>query len=57
MYNLIFCVSVDEAIAANNISDASFQIGASWQANKNFLLKVENLCNVKQIYIDYIWCI
>jgi len=53
-YNLIFCVSVDEAIAASNISDASFQIGASWQANKNFLLKVENRCNVMQIYIDYI---
>ncbi|BAU01016.1 uncharacterized protein HKW66_Vig0256230 [Vigna angularis] len=33
--------SVDEAIAANNISDASFQIGASWQANKNFLLKAK----------------
>ncbi|XP_061363206.1 uncharacterized protein LOC133306838 isoform X2 [Gastrolobium bilobum] len=33
--------SVDDAIAANNISDSNFQIGASWQANKNFLLKAK----------------
>ncbi|ESW23035.1 hypothetical protein PHAVU_004G013700 [Phaseolus vulgaris] len=33
--------SVDDAIAANNISDSTFQIGASWQANKNFLLKAK----------------
>ncbi|XP_029125157.1 uncharacterized protein LOC109788790 [Cajanus cajan] len=32
--------SVDEAIAGNNISDSNFQLGASWQANENFLLKV-----------------
>ncbi|KAK2365577.1 hypothetical protein QL285_079060 [Trifolium repens] len=33
--------SVDDAIAANSISDSTFQIGASWQANKNFLLKAK----------------
>lgn len=33
--------SVDDAIATNNIKDSSFQIGASWQANKNFLLKAK----------------
>ncbi|MED6148697.1 hypothetical protein PIB30_055274 [Stylosanthes scabra] len=33
--------SVDDAIAANNMSDSTFQIGASWQANKNFLLKAK----------------
>lgn len=33
--------SVDDAIAANRISDSTFQIGASWQANKNFLLKAK----------------
>ncbi|KAL2335679.1 hypothetical protein Fmac_016892 [Flemingia macrophylla] len=33
--------SVDDAIAGNNISDSTFQIGASWQANKNFLLKAK----------------
>lgn len=33
--------SVDDAIAANNISESTFQIGASWQANKNFLLKAK----------------
>ncbi|XP_042029753.1 uncharacterized protein LOC121776628 [Salvia splendens] len=30
---------VDDAQQANNIHDSSFQIGASWQANKNFLIK------------------
>ncbi|KAI5425821.1 hypothetical protein KIW84_031588 [Lathyrus oleraceus] len=33
--------SVDDAIAANSISDSTFQIGASWQANKDFLLKAK----------------
>ncbi|XP_019442567.1 PREDICTED: uncharacterized protein LOC109347284 [Lupinus angustifolius] len=33
--------SVDDAIATNNIKDSSFRIGASWQANKNFLLKAK----------------
>ncbi|KAL1537134.1 hypothetical protein AAHA92_29686 [Salvia divinorum] len=30
---------VDDSQQANNINDSSFQIGASWQANKNFLIK------------------
>ncbi|XP_042019688.1 uncharacterized protein LOC121767485 isoform X1 [Salvia splendens] len=30
---------VDDTQQANNIDDSSFQIGASWQANKNFLIK------------------
>ncbi|XP_057769376.1 uncharacterized protein LOC130989407 isoform X2 [Salvia miltiorrhiza] len=30
---------VDDAQQANNIHDSSFQVGASWQANKNFLIK------------------
>ncbi|XP_027357883.1 uncharacterized protein LOC113867091 isoform X2 [Abrus precatorius] len=33
--------SVDDAFAANNIADSTFQIGASWQANKNLLLKAK----------------
>lgn len=30
---------VDDVKPANNIPDSTFQIAASWQANKNFLLK------------------
>lgn len=40
--NFFLRVSVDDAIAENNMLDPTFRIGASWQANKNFLLKVEN---------------
>ncbi|KAA0037524.1 Beta-galactosidase 9 isoform 1 [Cucumis melo var. makuwa] len=32
-------IRVDDVKAANNIPDSTFQIAASWQANKNFLLK------------------
>ncbi|KAG4911492.1 hypothetical protein JHK86_051925 [Glycine max] len=32
---------VDDAIAENNMLDPTFRIGASWQANKNFLLKAK----------------
>lgn len=31
---------MDDAKTSNNISDSTFQVAASWQANKNFLLKV-----------------
>ncbi|XP_020554743.1 uncharacterized protein LOC105177133 isoform X2 [Sesamum indicum] len=31
--------SVDDDKSSNNIQDSTFQIAASWQANKNFLLK------------------
>ncbi|KAL0377427.1 UNVERIFIED_CONTAM: Protease Do-like 1, chloroplastic [Sesamum radiatum] len=31
--------SVDDDKSSNNIHDSTFQIAASWQANKNFLLK------------------
>ncbi|OIW12400.1 hypothetical protein TanjilG_04149 [Lupinus angustifolius] len=41
--------SVDDAIATNNIKDSSFRIGASWQANKNFLLKGEPQHNQRVI--------
>ncbi|KAH9742188.1 hypothetical protein KPL70_002875 [Citrus sinensis] len=30
---------IDDAKTANNIPESSFQVAASWQANKNFLLK------------------
>ncbi|KAH6774434.1 beta-galactosidase [Perilla frutescens var. hirtella] len=30
---------VDDAKPSNNIQDSSFQVAASWQANKNFLVK------------------
>ncbi|KAA8530242.1 hypothetical protein F0562_004951 [Nyssa sinensis] len=30
---------VDDEKTSNNIPDSTFQVGASWQANKNFLLK------------------
>ncbi|XP_075483386.1 uncharacterized protein LOC142523460 [Primulina tabacum] len=30
---------VDDVKATNNIQDSTFQVAASWQANKNFLLK------------------
>ncbi|KAL3813793.1 hypothetical protein ACJIZ3_015061 [Penstemon smallii] len=30
---------VDDAKSSNNIQDSTFQVAASWQANKNFLLK------------------
>ncbi|XP_057983965.1 uncharacterized protein LOC131168505 isoform X2 [Malania oleifera] len=30
---------VDDAKSSNNIPDSTFQVAASWQANKNFLLK------------------
>lgn len=50
-YNLFyFFVSVDDAIAANNISDSTFQIGASWQANKNFLVKVKKSMHCYAIF-------
>ncbi|KAF7801511.1 plant/K24A2-2 protein [Senna tora] len=32
---------VDDAITANNIPDSTFQVGASWQANKNLLVKAK----------------
>ncbi|GKV07704.1 hypothetical protein SLEP1_g19442 [Rubroshorea leprosula] len=32
---------VDEAKESNNIPDSTFQVAASWQANKNFLLKAK----------------
>ncbi|KAI9121192.1 hypothetical protein K1719_008225 [Acacia pycnantha] len=32
---------VDDAITSNNITDSTFQVGASWQANKNLLLKAK----------------
>ncbi|KAK4272099.1 hypothetical protein QN277_020698 [Acacia crassicarpa] len=32
---------VDDAITSNNIPDSTFQVGASWQANKNLLLKAK----------------
>lgn len=31
--------SIDDAKTANSIPESSFQVAASWQANKNFLLK------------------
>ncbi|KAK4417768.1 hypothetical protein Salat_2189500 [Sesamum alatum] len=31
--------SVDDDMSSNNIPDSTFQIAASWQANKNFLVK------------------
>ncbi|KAI4348161.1 hypothetical protein L6164_008917 [Bauhinia variegata] len=32
---------VDDIISSNDISDSTFQVGASWQANKNFLVKAK----------------
>lgn len=36
---MIFIRRVDDAKASNKIPDSTFQVAASWQANKNFLLK------------------
>ncbi|KAL0424289.1 UNVERIFIED_CONTAM: hypothetical protein Sradi_0963700 [Sesamum radiatum] len=33
---------VDDNESSNNIQDSTFQVAASWQANKNFLLKISH---------------
>lgn len=38
-----FLWRVDDLKSPNNIQDSTFQVAASWQANKNFLLKVIHL--------------
>lgn len=39
-YNRITFYRVDDAKISNHTPESSFQVAASWQANKNFLLKV-----------------
>jgi len=39
-FNAVEFWRVDDPKTSNNIPDSTFQAAASWQANKNFLLKV-----------------